>query len=127
MTEPQGGADPSVFTTEARRDGDDWVIDGEKWFASNARYAAFVIVMAVTDKSLGAHGGMSMFIVPTDTPGLLIERNVGIADDPAATHAYLKFNQVRVPSSSMLANRDKRLWWLRFGSAAGAFTTPCGS
>lgn len=102
MTEPQGGADPSVFTTQALRDGDDWIIDGEKWFASNARYAAFVIVMAVTDKALGAHGGMSMFIVPTDTPGMLIERNVGIADDPDATHAYLKFNQVRVPDSSML-------------------------
>lgn len=102
MTEPQGGADPNVFTTRARRDGDDWVLDGEKWFASNARYAAFLIVMAVTDPDLGAHGGMSMFIVPSATPGLSIERNVGIADDPQATHAYLKFQGVRVPAESML-------------------------
>jgi acyl-CoA dehydrogenase len=102
MTEPQGGADPNVFTTRARREGDGWVLDGEKWFASNARYAAFLIVMAVTDPALGAHGGMSMFIVPRDTPGLVIERNVGIADDPEATHAYLKFERVRLSADSLL-------------------------
>lgn len=102
MTEPQGGADPNVFTTQARRVGEHWVLDGEKWFASNARYAAFLIVMAVTDPALGAHGGMSMFIVPSDTPGLTIERNVGIADDPQATHAYLKFDGVQVPADSLL-------------------------
>lgn len=102
MTEPQGGADPNVFTTRATREGDHWVLTGEKWFASNARYAAFLIVMAVTDPALGAHGGMSMFIVPADAPGLIIERNVGIADDPQATHAYLRFDNVRIPADSML-------------------------
>ena len=49
MTEPHGGADPKVFTTRAELDGDEWVINGEKWFSSNARYASFLIVMAVTD------------------------------------------------------------------------------
>lgn len=102
MTEPQGGADPSVFTTEAVRDGDDWLLSGEKWFASNARYAAFYIVMAVTDKSVSVYEGMSMFIVAADAPGVKIIRNVGIADDPAATHAYLSFDKVRVPASDML-------------------------
>jgi acyl-CoA dehydrogenase len=102
MTEPQGGADPNVFTTRATREGDQWVLNGEKWFASNARYASFLIVMAITDPELGAHGGMSMFIVPADTPGLIIERNVGIGDDPQATHAYLKFNDVRLCADSML-------------------------
>lgn len=48
MTEPQGGADPKVFTARAILDGGDWVIDGEKWFSSSAREAAFFIVMAVT-------------------------------------------------------------------------------
>lgn len=87
MTEPQGGADPSVFTTEAVRDGEDWLITGEKWFGSNARYAAFFIVMAVTDKSVSVHKGTTMFIVPANAPGVNIVRNVGIADDPEATHA----------------------------------------
>ena len=49
MTEPQGGADPGVFETRAVRDGNEWVITGEKWFSSHAQYAAFLIVMAVTD------------------------------------------------------------------------------
>ena len=49
MTEPQGGADPGVFATTAVRDGDDWVINGQKFFSSNARWASFFIVMAVTD------------------------------------------------------------------------------
>ncbi|WP_313053506.1 acyl-CoA dehydrogenase family protein [Pseudomonas lopnurensis] len=102
MTEPQGGADPAVFTTEALRDGDDWLITGEKWFASNARFATFYIVMAITDKSVPVHKGSSMFIVPADAPGLSIVRNVGIPDDPEATHAYLRFERVRVPAGEML-------------------------
>lgn len=102
MTEPQGGADPKVFTTTAVRDGDDWLITGQKWYASNARYAAFLIVMVVTDPNVSAYKGMSMFIVPTDTPGLEIIRNVGMADEAHETHGYLNFDRVRVPASNML-------------------------
>lgn len=102
MTEPQGGADPKVFTSRAVRDGDDWVIDGQKWFASNARYAAFFIVMAVTDPDAPVYQGMSMFVVPADTPGIEFIRNVGVADDPEATHAYLNFAGVRVGVDCML-------------------------
>lgn len=102
MTEPQGGADPKVFTTRAERDGDDWVISGEKWFASNARFAAFYIVMAITDPTVSAYKGMSMFIVPTDTPGIEIIRNVGVPDDPEDTHGYVRFDRVRVPAGNML-------------------------
>lgn len=102
MTEPQGGADPKVFTTTAVRDGDDWLITGQKWYASNARYAAFLIVMVVTDSNVSAYTGMSMFIVPTDTPGLEIVRNVGMADEAVETHGYLNFDRVRVPASNML-------------------------
>ena len=69
MTEPQGGADPRVFTCRAERDGDEWVINGEKWFSSNLRYAAFAIVMVVTDPDVPIYQGASMFLVPTDTPG----------------------------------------------------------
>src|SRR3954454_24294669 len=68
MTEPHAGADPTLFTTRAERDGQEWVLNGEKWFSSNARYASFYIVMAVTDPDAGPYTGMSMFIVPADTP-----------------------------------------------------------
>jgi acyl-CoA dehydrogenase len=102
MTEPQGGADPKVFTTTAVRDGSDWLISGQKWYASNARYAAFLIVMVVTDPGVSAYEGMSMFIVPTDAPGLTIIRNVGMADESEATHGYLDFDRVRVPAANLL-------------------------
>lgn len=102
MTEPQGGADPKVFTTQAVRDGDSWVISGHKWFASNARYADFFIVMAITDPAASTYRGMSMFVVPADTPGIRIIRNVGVADDPEATHAYLEFDGVCVGAQYML-------------------------
>ncbi len=107
MTEPQGGADPQVFTTEAKRDGDDWLITGQKWFASNARYAAFFIVMAVTDTQVSAYEGMSMFVVSAGTPGLSIVRNIANGDDAEATHAYLDFNRVRVPAEALLGPEGK--------------------
>jgi hypothetical protein len=58
MTEPQGGADPTQFTCLATRDGDGWVIDGEKWFSSNARLATFLIVIAVTNSNATPHERM---------------------------------------------------------------------
>src|SRR3954465_12759246 len=82
MTEPHAGADPALFTTRAVRDGNEWIITGEKWFSSNARFATFIIVMAVTDPDAGPYQGMSMFIVPADAPGVEIVRNVGIGGEP---------------------------------------------
>jgi acyl-CoA dehydrogenase len=107
MTEPQGGADPKVFTTRAEPDGDEWVINGEKWFSSNARYASFLIVMAVTDPDNPPYQRMSMFIVPTDTPGVEIVRNVGLGyQEPGqGTHAYVRYTDVRVPRENLLGDR----------------------
>lgn len=104
MTEPQGGADPSVFTTRARLDGDEWVIDGEKWFSSSLRHAAFVIVMAVTDPEVSVYKGMSMFLVPTDSPGLRVIRHVGTGGEPEGHggHAYVRYDAVRVPKANLL-------------------------
>ncbi|MEV0355013.1 acyl-CoA dehydrogenase family protein [Nocardia sp. NPDC050697] len=104
MTEPQAGADPRQFTTTAVRDGGDWVLEGRKYFSSNARTAAFYIVMAITDPEAGAYRGMSMFLVPADTPGIEIERDVRLYGEPEAAgqHALLHYNQVRVPDSALL-------------------------
>ncbi len=109
MTEPQGGSDPQVFTTRAVRDGDDWVLDGQKWFASNAAYATFYITMAVTDPDVSATKGMSMFIVPADTPGITILRDVHLAGRAATSHGhgYLQFSGVRVPADHMLGAPGK--------------------
>src|ERR1700756_5346720 len=78
MTEPQGGADPTQFQTKAVRDGDDWVINGWKYFSSNAKTASFLIVMVVTNPDVSPYQGMSMFLAPTDTPGVQIERHIGL-------------------------------------------------
>ena len=104
MTEPQGGADPGVFTCQARRDGDQWVIDGEKWFSSNYDHASFLIVMAVTDPNVAIHRGASMFLVPKETKGLEVIRRVGTIGEPLGTggHPYVRYNQVRVPADHLL-------------------------
>ncbi len=104
MTEPQAGADPTRFTTSAVRDGDDWIINGWKFFSSNAATASFLIVMVVTDPDVSAYQGMSMFLVPADTPGVRIERNVGLYGEPlnGGSHALIHYDNVRVPNSALL-------------------------
>lgn len=103
MTEPQGGADPKVFTTKAVIDGEHWVIDGEKWFSSNAAHAAFFIVMAVTDPDASQYRRMSMFIVPAGTAGVEIVRDIDLGGEGhKAGHAYMRYHQVRVPLDHML-------------------------
>ncbi|HEY7946692.1 MAG TPA: acyl-CoA dehydrogenase family protein [Acidimicrobiales bacterium] len=112
MTEPQGGSDPTRFTTAARRDGDEWVLEGWKYFSSNARTASFLIVMAVTNPDVSAYKGMSMFLVPTDTPGVEIVRNVGLMgeslhDEDAGMHALIHYNEVRLPADSLLGGEGQ--------------------
>lgn len=102
MTEPQGGADPLQFTTAARRDGDEWVIEGQKWFASCARYASFYLMLAVTDLDAAPHRRLSMFIVPAETPGIEIVKNYGFHGEVEDTHAHIRWNEVRVPLDHML-------------------------
>lgn len=101
MTEPQGGADPLVFEASAVRDGDDWVINGEKWFSTNARFASFFIVMVVTDPTATPHRRMSMLIVPAETPGIEVVRNAGYGTQ-IPTHGYIRYTDVRVPLDHML-------------------------
>ncbi len=108
MTEPQGGADPGEFTCKATRDGDHWLIEGEKWFSSNAKLATFLLVIAVTDPDAPLTERMSMFIVPSDTPGIEILRNVAIAGDfdpEDGHHAHIRYNKVRVPLDHLLGEQ----------------------
>lgn len=109
MTEPHAGADPTLFRTRAERDGDDWVINGRKFFSSNARTASFLIVMAVTDPSVSPYQGMSMFLVPADTPGVEIERNIGLAGEPLGdgSHALIHYRDVRVPADALLGGEGQ--------------------
>ncbi|MFC8043162.1 acyl-CoA dehydrogenase family protein [Nocardia sp. NPDC057353] len=106
MTEPTGGADPTLFTARAVRDGDEWVLNGEKWFNSNATFAAFHIVMVVTDPEAGPYRGMSMFIVPAGTPGLEIVKNFHVRGF-SEHEGHLRFTDVRVPADHLLGERGQ--------------------
>lgn len=107
MTEPHGGSDPTLIRTTAQWDGTHWVLHGEKWFASNADHAAFLIVLAVTDPDAPPHRRLSAFIVPAGTAGLEVVRNVHLAGrtGDGHGHGYLRFNGVRVPADHMLGER----------------------
>jgi acyl-CoA dehydrogenase len=105
MTEPQGGADPKVFTTRAELRGDDWLINGEKWFSSNARYASFLILMAVTDPDAPPYQRLSTFIVPADSSGLNIKRNLGVGREADGAHAYVRYQDVQIPKDHLLGPR----------------------
>ncbi|MCK0090802.1 acyl-CoA dehydrogenase family protein [Rhodococcus sp. F64268] len=109
MTEPQGGADVAQFRTRAVKDGTDWVINGWKYFSSNAKTASFLIVMAVTDTEVPVHKGMSMFLVPADTPGIEIVRNVGLYGEPmnGGSHALIHYQDVRVPADALLGGEGQ--------------------
>jgi acyl-CoA dehydrogenase len=109
MTEPHAGADPTLFKTQAVLDGDEWVINGWKFFSSNAKTAEFLIVMVVTNPEVSAYQGMSMFLVPTDTPGVNIVRNLGLGTESAeeGSHALIHYDDVRVPPDALLGGEGQ--------------------
>jgi acyl-CoA dehydrogenase len=106
MTEPEvPGSDPTTLRTRAVRDGDEWVIDGHKWFSSGAEGAAFGIVMAVTDPDADPHRRATQIIVPADTPGVEIVRAIptmGHRGRGWTTHCEVRYSDVRVPVENTL-------------------------
>ncbi|HLN16898.1 MAG TPA: acyl-CoA dehydrogenase family protein [Acidimicrobiales bacterium] len=106
MTEPEhAGSDPRSIATTARREGDEWVIDGHKWFTSNGKRADFFIVMCRAEDEtgeLGRSGQMVQMIVPTDTPGVEIVRGIGIWGAPTSDHCEVRYHDVRVPLDNAL-------------------------
>ncbi|MEO1061823.1 MAG: acyl-CoA dehydrogenase family protein [Actinomycetota bacterium] len=106
MTEPEmPGSNPVMMGATATVDGDDFVINGQKWFTSSADGAAFAIVMAVTDPEAPPHQRASMIIVPTDTPGFHLVRNVSVMGHVGgghASHAEVIYEGCRVPRENLL-------------------------
>lgn len=101
MTEPAPGAgsDPSMLKTSAYRDGDTWVIDGHKWWTTNAGVADFLIIMARTE----GEGGATLFLCPMDTPGIEIVRRVPHMGGPDfGGHCEIKLNSVRLTDADIL-------------------------
>jgi acyl-CoA dehydrogenase len=108
MTEPDvSGADPTGLRTTAVLDGDEWVIDGHKWFSSGAEGAGFGIVMAVTEPDAEPHRRMSQVLVPADAPGIAVEPVpvMGHRGHGWTTHCEVTYAGVRVPASNLLGER----------------------
>lgn len=110
MTEPYGGSDPTQFrcTATLSPDSSAWIINGEKLWSSCAVYASFFLVMAATDPTAPKHSRASMFIVPADTPGVEIVRNLGlgsVAPPDGGDHAHMRYSNVRVPFDHLLGPR----------------------
>jgi acyl-CoA dehydrogenase len=106
MTEPgYPGSNPVWMATTAVLDGDSYVINGRKWFTSSADGARFAIAMVVTDPAADPHARASQIIVPTDTPGFKIVRNISVMGHPGEdwpSHSEILYEDVRVPRKNLL-------------------------
>lgn len=124
MTEPLdgGGSDPKMLKTTAEKDGDEWVINGHKWWSSQAKIADFLLVMARTDMDAHPYEGTSIILVPTDTDGVELVRNYptlgghGVMETEFG-HAEIVYDDVRVPVENTIGDENGgfRLAQLRLG------------
>ncbi|MEU8319121.1 acyl-CoA dehydrogenase family protein [Nonomuraea sp. NPDC048881] len=105
MTEPEvSSSDPTQLTTSAVLDGDEWVINGHKWFTTGASVAAYTTVMCRTERDAPPHRAFSMILVPTDTPGYTIVRETPVLGLGGA-HCEVRYEDVRVPAANLLGER----------------------
>ena len=111
MTEPApgGGSDPKMLRTTAEKEGDEWVIDGHKWWTTQGSAADVLLVMARTDEEAHPYAGCSIVLVPTDTEGVEIVRDIphlGQSLMPES-HAEIRFDGVRVPEENLLGDENE--------------------
>jgi acyl-CoA dehydrogenase len=107
MTEPEvSGSDPTTLRTEGVLEGDEWVINGHKWFTSGAVGADVAIVMCVTEPEAHPYARASMILVPTDAPGFNLVRPVPVmGHDGGPGHCEIRYEDCRVPASALLGER----------------------
>jgi len=106
LTEPHVGSDASALRTTARRDGDDYVLDGVKQFITSGKHADVALVMAVTDKAAGKKG-ISAFIVDTKTSGYVVARLEDKVGQHASDTAQILFDGCRVPSANLIGDEGQ--------------------
>ena len=114
ITEPEAGSDAAGIKCSAKRDGDEWVINGSKIFITNGSIADSIIVIAVTDPDAGAGAGVSAFIVERDTPGFSVGRDLDKMGTRSSPLSLLHFDDCRVPADAMLGDEGAALWQVAF-------------
>jgi acyl-CoA dehydrogenase len=111
MTEPRdgGGSDPKMLKTRAEKDGDEWVIDGHKWWTTQGSEADVFIVMARTDMDAHPYNGTSLFLVPADADGVDIVRDIPHLGPRIvhASHAEIEYDGVRIPEENLLGELNE--------------------
>jgi acyl-CoA dehydrogenase len=107
MTEPEtSGSDPTGLAASAELDGDEWVINGHKWFTSGAVGASLAIVMVVTEPEGHPYARASMILVPTDNPGFNLIRPIPVmGHDKGPGHCEIRYEDCRVPEANLLGER----------------------
>ena len=107
MTEPEvSGSDPTLLQARAELDGEEWVVEGHKWFTSGAVGAELAIAMVVTDPDAPPYSRASMICVPTDTPGFNLVRPISVmGHDKGPGHCEIRYEGCRVPKGSLLGER----------------------
>ncbi len=111
MTEPKQGAgsDPKMMKTTAEKEGDEWVIDGHKWWTTNGGVADFFIVMALTDQDAHPYNGASLILVDRDVDGVDVVRDIPHMGQSLIeeTHSEVRFDGVRVPEENLLGELNE--------------------
>lgn len=111
MTEPiqGGGSDPKMLETEAEKEGDEWILDGHKWWTTQGSEADVLIVMARTDPEAHPYAGCSLFLVPSDTEGVEIVRDIPHVGGEVTgmSHAEIRYDGVRIPEENLLGERNE--------------------
>lgn len=109
LTEPEvAGSDPTLMQTSAVLEGNEWVINGHKWFTSNGSRAAFVTAFAKTDPDAASpYSRFSAILVPTETPGYEIVRAVPTMGHIGGDHCEVRYHDVRVPRDNLLGERGQ--------------------
>jgi alkylation response protein AidB-like acyl-CoA dehydrogenase len=114
ITEPEAGSDAAGIKCSARREGDEWLINGSKIFITNGSIADSVIVIAVTDPGAGPGQGVSAFIVETTTPGFSVGRDLDKMGTRSSPLSLLHFDDCRVPADALLGSEGAALWQVGF-------------
>jgi alkylation response protein AidB-like acyl-CoA dehydrogenase len=114
ITEPEAGSDAAAIKCSAKRDGDEWVINGSKIFITNGSIADSIIVIAVTDPDAGSGAGVSAFIVEKGTPGFSIGRDLDKMGTRSSPLSLLHFDDCRVPANALLGEEGAALWQIAF-------------
>jgi alkylation response protein AidB-like acyl-CoA dehydrogenase len=107
ITEPDVGSDTAGMKTRAERDGDSYVVNGEKRFITNGSVADYILLFAVTDTSVKPRKGMSAFIFETETPGFSIVKDYDLMGMRGLKVSHLRFENARIPATALLGEENK--------------------